>query len=112
MILRRFSESLKEQNWTAIVIEFVLLVVGVFLGIQAQQWANARAEHRQERVYLERILADIRISIETDQLNAARLTASSDGIISAVERSEDVSRSAPAKSISAALTASQGLSSS
>ncbi len=34
MILRRFSQSLKEQNWTAIGIEFVLLVLGVFLGIQ------------------------------------------------------------------------------
>ncbi len=25
MILRRFSQALKEQNWTAIWIEFVLL---------------------------------------------------------------------------------------
>ena len=31
MILRRLSQSLKDQNWTAIVIEFVLLVVGVCL---------------------------------------------------------------------------------
>jgi hypothetical protein len=34
MILRRLAQSLREQNWTAIGIEFVLLVLGVFLGIQ------------------------------------------------------------------------------
>ena len=28
MILRRLSQSLREQNWTAILIEFVLLVLG------------------------------------------------------------------------------------
>lgn len=34
MILRRLSQSFREQNWMAIGIEFVLLVAGVFLGIQ------------------------------------------------------------------------------
>ena len=33
MILRRLSQSLKQQNWTAIWIEFVLLVAGVFASI-------------------------------------------------------------------------------
>lgn len=35
MILRRLAQNLKDQNWIAISIEFVLLVCGVFLGIQA-----------------------------------------------------------------------------
>lgn len=86
MIMRRLAQSLKDQNWTAICIEFVLLVLGVFLGIQAQQWVNERAERQLERVYLERILTDIRISIESDQLNATRLTASSDGISMVLNR--------------------------
>jgi hypothetical protein len=34
MILRRITEHVKAQNWTAIWIQFVLLVSGVFLGIQ------------------------------------------------------------------------------
>ena len=47
MILRRLAMSLKEQNWTAIAIEFVLLVAGVFLGTQAANWNEAR--NLQER---------------------------------------------------------------
>ncbi|MCY7354397.1 MAG: DUF6090 family protein [Lysobacter sp.] len=60
MILRRFSESLKQQNWVAICIEFVLLVAGVFLGIQVANW-NAERETRQKAaIFTERLKADLR----------------------------------------------------
>ncbi|MEO8974520.1 MAG: hypothetical protein ABI552_01985 [Casimicrobiaceae bacterium] len=60
MILRRLSQSLREQNWTAIWIEFVLLVVGVFLGIQVSNW-NADRENRMKSVdFTERLKADLR----------------------------------------------------
>ena len=78
MILRRLSQSLKDQNWIAICVEFVLLVCGVFLGIEAQQWSSERAERRLEHVYLKRVQSDIDASIETNELNVARLTAYSD----------------------------------
>lgn len=42
MILRRLVENLNQQNWTAIAIEFVLLVLGVFLGIQVSNWNAER----------------------------------------------------------------------
>jgi hypothetical protein len=44
MIFRRLAQHLREQNWTAIFIEFVLLVVGVFLGIQVANWNQARID--------------------------------------------------------------------
>ena len=59
MILRRLSQSLKEQNWTAIVIEFILLVSGVFLGIQVANWNAERVDATRAQAYLERIRADI-----------------------------------------------------
>ncbi|WP_297176663.1 hypothetical protein [Thermomonas sp.] len=62
MILRHLARSLKEQNWTAILVEFVLLVLGVFLGIQASNWNAQREEDAKARAFLERI----RINLETD----------------------------------------------
>jgi len=47
VILRRLSANLRAQNWTAIAVEFVLLVLGVYLGILAANWNLERAE-RQE----------------------------------------------------------------
>lgn len=58
MILRRLAQSLKEQNWTAICVEFVLLVLGVFLGMQATNWNEARQERAQEAEYLARLNRD------------------------------------------------------
>ena len=79
MILRRVIQHVKKQEWTAIAIDFVIVVVGVFVGIQVQQWSNERSERKLERVYLERILSDINISIETNELNVKRLVAARDG---------------------------------
>ncbi len=63
MILRRLAVSLKEQNWAAIAIEFVLLVAGVFLGIQVANWNEARRDHDRERAYLGRIAAELDESV-------------------------------------------------
>lgn len=46
MILRRLTTNLKSQNWTAIAIDFVIVVIGVFLGIQASNWNQSRLEKR------------------------------------------------------------------
>ena len=59
MILRRLSQSLKEQNWTAISIEFILLVSGVFLGIQVSNWNADRVDANRGQAYLERIGDDL-----------------------------------------------------
>jgi hypothetical protein len=60
MILRRLSQSLKEQNWTAILIEFVLLVVGVFLGIQVSNWNSERENRQKSAVFTARLRDDLR----------------------------------------------------
>ena len=60
MILRRLSQSLKTQNWSAIWIEFILLVVGVFLGIQVANWNEAREANQKSKIFTERLKADLR----------------------------------------------------
>ena len=63
MILRRLSQSLKEQNWTAIIIEFVLLVTGVFLGIQVSNWNQERETAKKAAVFTERLRGDLRVEV-------------------------------------------------
>ncbi len=59
MILRRLAQNLKDQNWAAISIEFVLLVLGVFLGIQVANWNQSLAEAQLGRGYAARLQADL-----------------------------------------------------
>jgi hypothetical protein len=58
MIVRRLSQSFKEQNWMAIAIEFVLLVSGVFLGIQVANWNADRQDQKREAEFIARLSAD------------------------------------------------------
>jgi hypothetical protein len=55
MILRRVTARLREENWVAIAIDFLIVVVGVFLGIQASNWNQARLERRE----VERLLVQL-----------------------------------------------------
>lgn len=67
MIIRRTAEALRRQDWLTVAIEFIIVVAGIFVGLQVQDWAAERGEHRLERVYLERVLADINLSIDTTE---------------------------------------------
>ena len=59
MILRRVIKHVKTQNWFAIGIDFVIVVVGVFIGIQVANWNEARIDEGRARAYLERIVLDL-----------------------------------------------------
>jgi len=74
MILRRVMQHVRNQEWTAIVIDLIIVVVGVYVGIQAQAW-NAERENRAiEKRYLLRLHDEISGMIENDadRVEAAR----------------------------------------
>ena len=52
MLLRRVTKHVKDQNWFAVGIDFAIVVVGVFIGIQVANWNEARAIQAQERSHL------------------------------------------------------------
>ena len=58
MILRRLAEHLRQQHWTGVFIELVIVVLGVFIGLQVSNWNEARRERSLERQYLERLRED------------------------------------------------------
>lgn len=58
MILRRVIEHARAQAWTAIFLDFVIVVMGVFIGIQVSNWNEARNQAAQQQVYLERLRDD------------------------------------------------------
>jgi hypothetical protein len=59
MILRRITEHVRAQNWFAVGIDFVIVVVGVFIGIQVSNWNAARAEAARADSYLQRLYEDV-----------------------------------------------------
>lgn len=69
MVLRRVTEHVKAQNWTAVALDFVIVIAGVFIGIQVSNWNASRQERSLERDYVERLHADFALSIENAEDN-------------------------------------------
>jgi hypothetical protein len=64
MILRRVIAHFRKQEWTAIAIDFVIVVLGVFVGIQVANLNAALQDNVRAQDYLERILSDLRLDID------------------------------------------------
>lgn len=82
MLLRRITNHLKQQNWFAVGVEIVIVLVGVFLGIQAANWNNEREQRQDERQILKRLsdetavlLSAVREEKDLLQSRADKLTA-------------------------------------
>lgn len=59
MILRRIASNLRAQNWTSVAIELAIVILGVFIGIQAANWN----QERQERAETRELLAQLQVEI-------------------------------------------------
>lgn len=51
MILARMAQAVKRQDWVQVTIEVLIVVIGIFLGLQVQAWYDGRlAVEEEERV--------------------------------------------------------------
>ena len=100
MLLRRITKHVKDQNWLAVGIDFFIVVIGVFIGIQVSNWNSSRTDRADEAVFLERLQDDLlrvedasarvrtrRISL-IDDLNAAAATIFNDELVQQLDPSQ------------------------
>ena len=59
MLLRRITKHVKDQNWFAVGIDFIIVVIGVFVGIQLGNWNEARYQQQSASAYIERLRGDL-----------------------------------------------------
>jgi hypothetical protein len=64
MILRRVIAHFRKQEWTAIALDFLIVVLGVFVGLQVNNLNEARADRAREGLIL------CRLAIDFDQIEA------------------------------------------
>ena len=64
MFLRRIIENLRVQNWTAVGIDFLIVVVGVFIGMQVNNWNQARAEKIETKHMLVALVPELQSQVE------------------------------------------------
>ena len=80
MLLRRITQHVKDQNWFAVLIDFIIVVFGVFIGIQVSNWNGDRENRELEHEYLNRLHAEIEFTVQRNR----------EGVKAESERLEDL----------------------
>lgn len=74
MILSRLSRAVREQNWFAVALEFIIVIAGVVIGFQVTEWASARADAERETLMLSRLHGEAETNVRyfSQQVEARR----------------------------------------
>ena len=79
MILRSIVEGLRSQSWGVAFMELLIVVVGVFIGLQVDSWNDARSEAERREQFIvalatylsdmkgvqERVIAEVELIVTT-----------------------------------------------
>lgn len=78
MILRHLADALRRQDWFVVLLEVAIVVVGILIALEVQNWNDARLAREEAADWRRQILADLsqtRFDIEgRRQYNAEALT--------------------------------------
>jgi hypothetical protein len=59
MILRSLAHSIRTRDWFAVAIEFLIVVAGIFVGLQVTDWNERRQLRERELHDLQRMAEDL-----------------------------------------------------
>ena len=65
MILNRIATALRGRDWTAVAIEFAVVVLGIFVALQAEDWNQERTNLQLEQVYISRLADETRANLSS-----------------------------------------------
>lgn len=73
MLFRSISKHVKDQNWFAVALDFFIVILGVFIGLQVANWNDARADRVREGLVLERLETEFKYQKTELELLTTRL---------------------------------------
>jgi len=80
VILRKVAASLIRRDWGMVLIEILVVVVGIFIGLQVDDWNLARKQCADRQIYLDRLGADVDLMIDRETLVQQRFESRRDQI--------------------------------
>lgn len=86
MIPRGVAQHMKQQHWTGVFIELVIVILGVFIGIQVSNWNQAREDARLGQDYVRRLVFDL----QGDLVKAREQTVYYENVLQAVQHTAEL----------------------
>ena len=67
MIIKRIGKGIKDQDWFVVTIEIMIVVIGIFIGLQVDDWNEQRKENTLQQIYKDRLVRDIKTDMSHAQ---------------------------------------------
>ena len=64
MIIKRMARFIRQHDWSAVIVEIIVVIVGLMLAFQLDRWWEERGERAQEAQYVARLIADVEADLE------------------------------------------------
>jgi hypothetical protein len=65
MLIRNLGKSIRNQDWFAVLVEVLVVMVGLFIAFQLDRWWEQRGDRLQEQIYIQRLASEVQTDIET-----------------------------------------------
>lgn len=95
MILRKLAEAIRKQDWFVVVLEILIVVIGIYIGLQVDDWNQRRQERGLLDDYMERLYAEVVSNIEVYEVEIALWRSASDLFIAYHDHILDKSKPMP-----------------
>lgn len=92
MILRRITDAFRKQDWFTVLVETLIVVLGVFLGLQVNNWNAANQSREREAVILEQLATEFSVTVEAAKVakeNSERLLDATRDVLRAIRDDEE-----------------------
>lgn len=85
LILRRLAQAFRQQNWFALALELVIVVIGIFIGLEANDWNQKRLERESDQRALALFVDELQLMLEEARIDLRYATASMQDLSSGTE---------------------------
>lgn len=99
MIIHRLANAIRNQNWSQIITEILIVVIGIFLGLQVQAWYDTEQDKEAYSLVLDRLLLEYKANMGDLQISAEELAdrmsmneAGFDALLSCMDSTENMDK--------------------
>ncbi len=64
MIIQRIAKGIKDQDWFVVSVEIMIVVIGIFIGLQVDDWNQERKNRELELYYFEQFAVELEETIQ------------------------------------------------